>query len=202
MERVRDLWEKAGVSSVIVAGSSGSFFSIADAVVQMDRYRALDVTDRARETCERLNAPETPRAAGFALPDGERPCRLPIRDARAATGRGRGRGGRPDERREARAPKAKALGTDEVRVGDGMADLRLVEQLIDPEQVTAIARLVALAAEQGLLDGTRTSAEVAGKLVCAIERNGWEAVLGHTHVSCGMALPRTSELAAALFRWR
>lgn len=87
-------------------------------------------------------------------------------------------------------------------MGDGMADLRLVEQLIDPEQVTAIARLVALAAEQGLLDGTRTSAEVAGKLVCAIERNGWEAVLGHTHVSCGMALPRTSELAAALFRWR
>ncbi len=202
VERVRDLWEKAGVSSVIVAGSSGSFFSVADAIVQMDRYRALDVTDRARETCERLNASETPQAAGFALPDGERPCRLSIRDARAATGRGRGRGGRPDERREARALKAKALGTDEVRVGDGMADLRLVEQLIDPEQVTAIARLVALAAERGLLDGPRTSVEVAGRLVSAIERDGWEAVLGRSHVNCGMALPRTSELAAALFRWR
>ena len=51
VERVRELWEKHGVSSVIVVGSSGAFFSEADAVVQMDCYEALDITERVREVC-------------------------------------------------------------------------------------------------------------------------------------------------------
>lgn len=49
VERVRDLWERAGVSSIIVAGSSGAYFSVADAVLQMDRYRVHDITAHARD---------------------------------------------------------------------------------------------------------------------------------------------------------
>ncbi|WP_270575575.1 ABC-ATPase domain-containing protein, partial [Candidatus Collinsella stercoripullorum] len=68
VERVRDLWERAGVSCVIVAGSSGAFFSVADTVVQMDRYEARDITDRVRAVCRDLGAPETPRAPRFSEP--------------------------------------------------------------------------------------------------------------------------------------
>ena len=70
VERVRDLWERAGVSSIIVAGSSGAYFSVADAVLQMDRYRVHDITAHARAVCMELEAPATPRAAGFTLPAG------------------------------------------------------------------------------------------------------------------------------------
>ena len=206
VERVRDLWEKAGVSSVIVAGSSGAFFSVADTVVQMDRYRALDITDRARKVCRELGAPDTPQAPGFATPKTERGCHLEIRDERLASARARGGdagdAGRRYSHARAGTPKAKAAGTDEVRVGNGMADLRLVEQLVDKEQVTAIARLVAVAASRGLLDGGLTSAEIARRLTEEVERDGWEAVLGHGSMDSGLALPRPHELAATLNRWR
>ena len=37
LERARDLYEQSGVSTILVAGSSGAFFYIADYVIQMDR---------------------------------------------------------------------------------------------------------------------------------------------------------------------
>ena len=36
LERVRDLYTQTGISTVLVAGSSGAFFHIADTVIQMD----------------------------------------------------------------------------------------------------------------------------------------------------------------------
>ena len=44
LERVRELYEKAGVSTILVAGSSGAFFHEADTVIQMESYRAHDIT--------------------------------------------------------------------------------------------------------------------------------------------------------------
>ena len=35
---------KAGISTILVAGSSGAFFHIADTVIQMDSYHPLDIT--------------------------------------------------------------------------------------------------------------------------------------------------------------
>lgn len=90
VERVRDLWERAGVSSIIVAGSSGAYFSVADAVLQMDRYRVHDITAHARAVCAELAAPATPRAARFALPAGNREIAV----ASVAPGTDSARGGR------------------------------------------------------------------------------------------------------------
>ena len=39
----------SGVSTVLVAGSSGDFLTVADTVLQMDCYTARDVTERAKE---------------------------------------------------------------------------------------------------------------------------------------------------------
>ena len=36
LERARDLYTQAGISTILVAGSSGAFFHIADTVIQMD----------------------------------------------------------------------------------------------------------------------------------------------------------------------
>ena len=49
IERVRSLYEDFGISSVIVAGSSGSYFHVADTVVQMKEYVPYDITGRAKE---------------------------------------------------------------------------------------------------------------------------------------------------------
>ena len=192
VERVRDLWERAGVSSVIVAGSSGAFFSVADVVLQMDRYEAHDITDRARETCERLGAPATPSAPGFETPRESGTVRVDAREERPARG---GRGRAPRE------PKAKAFGTDEVQLGRGGANLRLVEQLVDGAQVAALAQLVRLAWREGLLEGRLSAREVCERVYDELGRDGWQA-LGGPGVGCGLALPRPQELAATLRRWR
>lgn len=43
--RVRSLVEQ-GVSTVLVVGGCGDYFDVADCVVAMDSYRAMDVTDK------------------------------------------------------------------------------------------------------------------------------------------------------------
>ncbi|MDA0841141.1 MAG: ABC-ATPase domain-containing protein [Planctomycetota bacterium] len=53
LERARELFDHAGVSSIIVAGSSSRYFSIADYVLKMEDYQCLDVTREARQIAEK-----------------------------------------------------------------------------------------------------------------------------------------------------
>ena len=46
LERARDLYAKAGISTILVAGSSGAFFHIADTVIQMDNYVPVDIKEK------------------------------------------------------------------------------------------------------------------------------------------------------------
>lgn len=192
VERVRDLWEQAGVSCVIVAGSSGAFFSVADAVIQMDRYEAHDITERVRRVCADLQAPQTPRAAGFALPQRERRVRIFGIKPQA-------RGGRRGS--DARI-KVRVRGLDEFSVGGGSVDVRLVEQLVDEEQTSALAQCVRCAAARGLLNGAHTAGDIVAALYAMIDESGWSAWSEHGDASCGLALPRPQELFAVLNRWR
>lgn len=217
VERVRDLWERAGVSSIIVAGSSGAYFSVADAVLQMDRYRVHDITAHARAICMELEAPATPRAAGFTLPAGNRAIAVaPVapgtdsargdrggRDDRGGRGarggyggRGAGRGPRPDR------IKVRTSGCEELQVGQGSADVRLVEQLVDPCQARALAQLVRMGAQTGILVQGKPVAKAVDELMALLDREGWRALAEHDYVACGLALPRPQELAAVLNRWR
>lgn len=217
VERVRDLWERAGVSSIIVAGSSGAYFSVADAVLQMDRYRVHDITAHARAICMELEAPATPRAAGFTLPAGNREIAVaPVapgtdsargdrggRDDRGGRGarggyggRGAGRGPRPDR------IKVRTSGCEELQVGRGSADVRLVEQLVDPCQARALAQLVRMGAQAGILVQGKPVAKAVDELMALLDREGWRALAEHDYVACGLALPRPQELAAVLNRWR
>lgn len=68
LERARDLYEKAGVSTILVAGSSGAFFYIADQILQMDCYRPVDITERVKGLLLQHKEPRT-QAPGFVLPD-------------------------------------------------------------------------------------------------------------------------------------
>lgn len=217
VERVRDLWERAGVSSIIVAGSSGAYFSVADAVLQMDRYCVHDITAHARAVCMELEVPATPRAAGFALPAGNREIAVaPVasgtdsargdrgghddRGGRGARGgyggRGAGRGPKPDR------IKVRTSGCEELQVGRGSADVRLVEQLVDPCQARALAQLVRMGAQAGILVQGKPVAKAVDELMALLDREGWCALAERDYVACGLALPRPQELAAVLNRWR
>ena len=44
----RSLYKQKGISTILVAGSSGDFFDIADLVIQMDNYEPYEVTKKAK----------------------------------------------------------------------------------------------------------------------------------------------------------
>ena len=71
LARARDLYEKAGISTILVAGSSGAFFHIADTVIQMDQYVPLDITKKAKELCKEFPISEE-ESRPFVLPQSHR----------------------------------------------------------------------------------------------------------------------------------
>ena len=68
IERARDLYEKSGISTVMVAGSSGAYFYIADTILQMDCYEPYDITDRTKAFCASYGTEPITRAPGFSIP--------------------------------------------------------------------------------------------------------------------------------------
>ena len=63
LARARELYEKMDISTILVAGSSGAFFHIADTVIQMDQYEPVDITQKAKDLCR-----EFPIAEDVAKP--------------------------------------------------------------------------------------------------------------------------------------
>ena len=69
IERARQLFETCGISTILVAGSSGAFFHIADTVIQMDSYHPVDITGKVKETLNAFPSPlksqKKPRLSAF-----------------------------------------------------------------------------------------------------------------------------------------
>ncbi len=57
-ERVRELYEKQGVSSVLVIGGSGEYLAVADKVYLMEDYRIHDKTEQAKNLAKGLERQE------------------------------------------------------------------------------------------------------------------------------------------------
>lgn len=66
LERAGDLYEKAGISTILVAGSSGAFFYIAHKILQMDCYRPVDITERVK-SCAGNTRLRVPRHRVFSF---------------------------------------------------------------------------------------------------------------------------------------
>lgn len=202
LERARDLYEKAGISTILVAGSSGAFFYIADKILQMDCYRPVDITERVKGLCGQHMAPRT-QAPGFAVPDFNRVLWKQTgsagsqRDGRPSTEPGyEKRGG--DHRRD--SMKIKTMGRDAFSLDKETVDLRYVEQLADSEQLNGLAYLLRYGVER-VIDGKKTVRQIVDVLYDLMEKKGWEPFCG-SYVPCGLAKPRKQELFACLDRFR
>ncbi|MCD8083686.1 MAG: ABC-ATPase domain-containing protein, partial [Clostridiales bacterium] len=184
LERARDLYEKAGVSTILVAGSSGAFFYIADRILQMDCYKPIDITGRVKPLCEKYSKPriQAPgfEVSGFGWAYGAK---------RLTGGSGRDRG-----------VKVKTFGRDGFSIDRENVELRYVEQLADQEQTQALAYLLRYALER-VVDGRRNTRQIVKALSDIWEQKGWEAFC-QSYVPCGLAKPRLQELFACLNRYR
>lgn len=198
LERVRDLYEKAGISTILVAGSSGAFFYIADTVIQMDCYRPVDITKTVKSRiAKQPSAPET-KAPDFIMPSKDRIFPAYKRNTKGKKdyyGRERSEASVSGERM-----KIKTFGRDTFSIDKENIDLRYVEQIADAEQTTALAYLLRYGLEK-VIDGRRTPREIAKCLSDTLEKQGWEPFCG-SYIPCGLAKPRTQEIFACLNRFR
>lgn len=196
LSRARDLYEETGISTVLVAGSSGAFFHIADVVIQMDSYQAFDITKQAKALCE-----------DFPLSEKEpKPFHLPVshrimeKDKNGAVRRRDYRSG--DVRKnEPEHLKVKTLGCDGFSIGKQTVDLRYVEQLIDSEQ-TAMLGLILKYAVEHYVDGKRTISEVVDLLENKMKEEAFSFLAEKGEVAGGYALPRKQEIFACFNRYR
>ncbi|MCR5250024.1 MAG: ABC-ATPase domain-containing protein [Lachnospiraceae bacterium] len=179
--RMRSLYESFGVSTILVAGSSGAFFTEADAVLQMKEYRPLDITKQAKEAAAREGlAP----AASETLP--------PWKDARVAF---------PNrEVTDSRRVKVRGSGTDSVSINRESVELRFVEQVVDHEQTNLLGAMLRTL-EEHYFNGRDALPLCVEHLLEGLRREGFSAAADGS-IPGNLAMVRPQELWAMVNRYR
>ena len=187
LERVRELYETLGVSTVLVMGGCGDYFDAADQVIMMGEYQPLDRTAESRRVAadlptlrktERAGKFPTahsriPRANSFDASRGKRDVKIDVRD----------------------------LWT--ILFGRELIDLRALEQLVDHSQTRAIGYGILLATR--FMEGGCTLRGAVEKVGALFDEEGLDVLDPHYQPGGhpgDFARPRRYELAAAINRLR
>ena len=199
LERAEDLYKKAGISTILVAGSSGAFFHIADTIIQMDNYVPKDITASVKKLCSQYPLPAV-SVTDFQLPHSHRIMSRPAESSKHLRHNSRGNHSDSGAAKPERL-KTRISGTDGFSLGRQEIDLRYTEQLIDAEQTAALGLLLKYAVEH-LADGRRTLPEIVQFLWKNLSLHGLSFFTENQKISCGYATPRIQEIYACLNRYR
>ena len=199
LERAEDLYKKAGISTILVAGSSGAFFNIADTIIQMDNYVPKDITASVKKLCNQYPLPAV-SVTDFQFPHSHRIMSGLAESSRCLRHNSRGNHSDSGAAKPERL-KTRISGTDGFSLGRQEIDLRYTEQLIDTEQTAALSLLLKYAVEH-LTDGRRTLPEIVQFLWKNLSLHGLSFFTENQKISCGYAIPRIQEIYACLNRYR
>lgn len=165
---------KMGVSIIMVAGGIGEYFDISDTVIMMDHYRAIDVTDKARDITKKFRSnrlPERPKEIRIR-------GRCPLRESIDPYVGGK--------------KKIKAIDLSKIRFGRYTIELDKVEQIVEIGQTRAIADVISIL--RGRFTGNKPIAsalrEIDGKILDILPKRGFYSE------------PRIYEVASAINRLR
>ena len=183
VDRVRDLYDEAGVSCVLVIGGSGDYLDVADRVVRMVDYAPEDVTEEARSVASRHPTGRASERSDTV----ERPAPRTVER------------GSLDPRRGKRSSYVRVPDDRTLIFGTDTIDLVAVEQLASRGQTRAIGQALAYVAEH-VRTGAVTVREVLDAVDSAVAEGGLD-VLDARRVG-DLAAFRRYELAAALNRLR
>ena len=183
VDKVRQLYDDYGISTVLVMGGSGDYFDVADTVIALDDYHPCDVTINARTIAATYR---TDRQAEGGSHFGRLTPRVILPQS-------------IDPSKGKRDVSLKIRATDEIRIGTEEIDLSAVEQLVEPGQVRAIAAAIVYA-QQRYLNGARTLSEVLAAVMADIQTQGLDCL--DDRLTGELVTFRGLELAAAINRLR
>lgn len=181
IDRVRELYHVYGISTILVAGSSGSYFHKADCIIQMNKYVPEEITEYAKKAAE-----------AFPMPKGDT-VQIEKPDFRRII--------MPDRNLKGQDRiKIKTAGRDSVIINRETIDVRYVEQLVDNEQLVALAHILRYAGHS-LFDGKKTLIQLVDILEKELKDKAFGGVCTGT-VPGNMAMPRRQEIFALFNRCR
>ena len=172
IRKVRSLYEDLGISTVLVAGSSGDFLAVADTVLRMDCYVAKDVTGRAKELASPLIEEKTKRNLWIKKPVSKK-----------------------------RVEKAKVHGWDTISLDKMEIDLRYMEQIVDESQTAALAYIMQYVLER-LADGKKSAVDLAEEVSRKLEKEGILSVTPKNYGAGPASMVRRQEILSCLGRYR
>ena len=182
VDRVRELRDQLDVSTVLVMGGSGDYFDHADLVIQMDSYRARDVTLEAREIASgHVTGRREERESDLTS---AAPRHVSVRSINPEKTRGRW--------------KIQARGVDTLVIGRSDIDLRAVEQIEDPSQLRTIGWILGRLSEHD--EGLCEPLPAIQFMLDRLSQGDWRWLSGRPDGD--LAAPRTHEVMAALNRLR
>lgn len=175
----KSLYKQLGISTILVAGSCGDFFDIADLVIQMDSYEPYEVTAKAKELSR----------GKVSLRDD-----LDISiDFRRVLDKGSISEG-------TKGIKIKTLGKDGLSINKENIDLKSVEQIVDGEQINTIGTAIKFIEDK--YSGKDLTIE---KIADEIEKDITKNLIGIDNIKGGngsLAMPRKQEILCAINRLR
>ena len=175
----KSLYKRLGISTILVAGSCGDFFDIADLVIQMDCYEPYEVTTKAKELSR----------GKISLRDD-----LDISiDFRRVLDKGSISEG-------PKGIKIKNLGKDGLSINKENIDLKSVEQIVDGEQINTIGMAIKFIEDK--YSGKDLTIE---KIADEIEKDITKNLIGIDNIKGGngsLAMPRKQEILCAINRLR
>ena len=185
-DRVKELFETKGTSTLLVIGGSGEYLSVADRIYKMEDYRIFDVTARARTICAQNGVTSTVispatwtqsrvlRSTGFtSYPEGSGSERLEVSD----------------------------MGF--ILIGNERIDVRGLHDIVSPRQLDALGFML----RQLMIETSGSIVDLPTRireLYDRIDREGLDSVYTAFFTTCQrfLDLPRPQELLALIYRMR
>lgn len=181
IQRIRGLYQTMGISTIIVVGSSGTYLSKADTIIQMKDYQAYDITKKAKEITQEFSEYVEDKMIEHK-PETKHMIKLCSQANRQ------------------KGIKIKTIGTDTLIVDKESIDVRYQEQIVSNEQLIGIGYFV-----KNVLESQKHTIELQEeieKMYEKIEKEGMAGIIQEGY-SIGMPeLPRIQEVMQALYRYR
>lgn len=186
IDKIKQMRDELGVSTILVMGGSGDYFHVADDVIMMDQYLPHNVTEKAKQIASKYpnGRMESDDDAFGAVP---KRSFLP----------------QSLQTRKGKKEKVQAKGMHKILMGREDIALNHVEQLVDASQTRMIADLLLHIDKKGVLKRGNSLHELLDMIEHQLDQEGLASFAPFKDQHPGeLARPRRFEIAATLNRIR
>jgi len=185
IDKVKQLNDQHDVSTVLVMGGSGDYFSVADTVIMMKNYVPYNVTEEANEIMKSDPIKREP----LAEQDFGNIVARRFQQNTLQTKKGK-------------RAKTQAKGLTKILMGKTEIKFDATEQLVDPSQTRMIAEVIQYLDKTNSLQD-KNLGELLDEIELQMDQKGLASFTGFTSEHPGdIARPRKYEIAAVLNRMR